>query len=263
MTSRTYGEPPFRAVAVHGGPGAPGSVSSLARALQKLMGTLEPLQSEMTVAGQVEELGRQIEAQAVPPVYIFGHSWGAWLTYLVAHRFPDLVKKAFLISSGAFDASHLPELNKRRHSRLTETERLQYDELPTQIEMATGPEKEALLARLGELAGKADNYCVDETPENREEGFSLNAAQYQSIWIEASRMRKEGYFRNIASGIRVPIRIIHGDNDPTPIQGVVEPIKNCVEDLKWYEIPKCGHDPWKERYGKEEFWRIVRTELFQ
>ena len=261
MESRKYGVPPRRAVAVHGGPGAPGSVSSLARGLSQYTGTLEPLQSAMTVSAQVEELAQQIEADADPPVYVFGHSWGAWLAYMLAHRFPDLIRKAFLIGAGAFDASYLPELKRRRRSRLGETERKEYDQLPALIERAQGPEQEALLSRLGTLAGKADAYCVDDTPENEEETFPLNAAQYQSIWAEASRLREESHFRKIAPEIRVPIRVLHGENDPTPISGVVEPVKDELTDLRWYEIPRCGHDPWKESYARREFWRIVSAEM--
>jgi len=227
------------------------------------MGALEPLQSAMTVGAQVEELAQQIEADASAPVYVFGHSWGAWLVYLLAHRYPRLVEKAFLIGSGAFDASYLPELKRRRRSRLTETEKQEYDELPGLIETALGPEKDAFLSRLGTLAGKADTYCVEEAPENKEEMSALNAAQYQSVWTEASRMREEGYFRKIAHEIRVPIRVIHGDSDPTPIGGVVDPVRDELTDLKWYEISRCGHDPWKEKYARSEFWRIVSAELAQ
>ena len=60
MNHRNYGEGPMCAVAVHGGPGAPGSVASLCRGLSSLHGTVEPFQSAMTVDGQVEELHRQI-----------------------------------------------------------------------------------------------------------------------------------------------------------------------------------------------------------
>ena len=34
-----------------------------------------------------------------------------------------------------------------------------------------------------------------------------------------------------------------------------------LADLKWYEIERAGHEPWKEEHGREAFWRIVREEL--
>lgn len=74
-------------------------------------------------------------------------------------------------------------------------------------------------------------------------------------------MREEQHFRKIAPEVRTPIRVIHGENDPTPISGVVDPVKSEIADFKWYGIPKCGHDPWKEKYARSEFWRIVRAEL--
>ena len=261
MEPRKYGAPPRCAVAVHGGPGAPGSVSSLARRLSQYTGVVEPFQSEMSVSGQVRELAEQIESDADPPAYVFGHSWGAWLVYLLAHRSPGLVQKVFLIGSGAFDASYLPELKRRRRSRLTESEREEYDELPRLIEATAGPKKEALLSRLGALAGKADSYCVEEAPGDSEGSLALNAAQFSAVWPEASRMREEGHFTGIAHEIQVPIRVIHGEHDPTPIEGVIDPIKDQLTDLKWYKLPKCGHDPWKEKHAKSEFWRIVSDEL--
>lgn len=251
----------MRAVAVHGGPGAPGTVSSLCRGLSSLLGTIEPFQRAMTVDGQVEELDAQIIEHADPPVYLFGHSWGAWLVYLLAFRHPDIVLKAFLIGSGPFDVSYVPQLKERRKGRLGRDDRTEYDRLPGAIAAASGEERNALLGRLGELAGKADSVCVRDVPENAEDAMGLNAEQYQAIWSEAASLRANGYFVSIASRVRVPLRIIQGDSDPCPIAGVIDPIRQAVPDLKWYEVERAGHEPWKEEYGRGQFWRIVMEEI--
>ncbi|HVP40920.1 MAG TPA: hypothetical protein VMS95_03110, partial [Candidatus Krumholzibacteriaceae bacterium] len=94
---------------------------------------------------------------------------------------------------------------------------------------------------MGELAEKADNYCVEMKEYNSEDLIRLDGQQYQKIWIEASEMREEGYFKRIAEKIQCPIRIIHGKDDSTPAEGVVTPLQAAVTDLKWYVIERCGH----------------------
>lgn len=42
---RTHGKPPFRVAVLHGGPGAPGYMAPVARALSVTAGVIEPLQT--------------------------------------------------------------------------------------------------------------------------------------------------------------------------------------------------------------------------
>ncbi len=261
MNCRLHGNKPYRAAIVHGGPGAPGSAFSLAKQLSAMIGTIEPFQTKMTVTDQVEELSAQIAEYAREPVYAFGHSWGAWLSYLLAYRHPEAVRKIFLIGSGAFESRFVDEMDNRRISRFNDVEANEYRTVIDNLSNAAGEEKDALLARLGKIAGKADNYCVDDIPENRDAVTRIDAAQYEAVWREGAQLRETGFLTRIGPSIKTPIRIIHGAYDPTPVKGVLLPLKGLIEDLKCYKIEKSGHEPWKERYGKEEFWRIVRLEL--
>ncbi len=260
MKSRTYGEAPYEYVVVHGGPGAPGSASSLARKLSETRSVLEPFQTEASVWGQVEELHRQIRDNCTDKVFALGHSWGAWLVYLLAYKYPDAVKIAFLIGAGAFDSAFLPQLQQRRLAALSPEEQSEYLKM---IELLQKPSEKSdtYLGRLGALAEKADNYCVEMTDENREDTIAIDGRQFQKVMAEAHRMREEGFFRKIATDIRCPVRIIHGNNDTTPAEGVITPLREAIPDLKWYVIDKCGHSPWKEKYGEEEFYRIVDCEV--
>jgi len=72
-----YGSPPFSVALIHGGPGAPGEMAPVARELSSDIGVLEPLQSEKTIDGQVEELREVLETDAKLPVILVGYSWGA------------------------------------------------------------------------------------------------------------------------------------------------------------------------------------------
>lgn len=262
MSFRKYGEGPCEYVVVHGGPGAPGSASSLARKLSETCTVLEPFQTETSVWGQVEELYRQIMEHCTDRVFALGHSWGAWLVYLLAYKHPEVVRIGFLIGAGAFDAAYLPELQRRRLAALTAEEQAEYREMIALLKTPS-ESSDRHLARLGELANKADNYCVEKTDENSEKMITIDGKQFKAVMTEAFRMREEGFFRKIAGEIRRPIRIIHGKDDTTPVEGVVEPLRGLVADFAWYAIDRCGHSPWKEKYGKEEFYWIVDREVKQ
>ena len=263
MNFRKYGQPPYRFVVVHGGPGAPGSASSLARMLThhfgKIGGVIEPFQTADSVNGQVEELYRQITQNTNEPIYVLGHSWGAWLGYLLAYKHPEVVKKLFLIGAGVFDVKYLSELQTRRLAALSPEEQAEYLEIIKALQIES-PDNDALLQRLGALAEKADNYCVEASEENQEALVEVNGNLYQKVWNEAATMREHGEFIRIAPMIRCPMVIIHGANDTTPMEGVVEPIKDLVKYFKYFKIEKSGHSPWKEKYGKELFFQILSSE---
>lgn len=75
-TVRFHGGAPFRAAAVHGGPGAPGSAAGLAREMARWCGTLEPLQTENSIGKLIEELAGVLRQDGWPPMVLAGHSWG-------------------------------------------------------------------------------------------------------------------------------------------------------------------------------------------
>ena len=62
---RIYGEKPFTTAVIHGGPGAPGEMSPVARELATDYGVIEPLQTASLIEGQVSELRVALEKNAV------------------------------------------------------------------------------------------------------------------------------------------------------------------------------------------------------
>jgi hypothetical protein len=76
-----HGPSEYRVALVHGGPGAPGELRPVARALAaRGVGVLEPWQSAESVAGQIEELRGQIESHLSAPICLLGHAWGPFLS---------------------------------------------------------------------------------------------------------------------------------------------------------------------------------------
>ncbi len=66
-TVRKYGNHPYRVAVVHGGPGAPGYMATVARELAKTVGVIEPLQTKESVVGQIDELIEQLSVHADTP----------------------------------------------------------------------------------------------------------------------------------------------------------------------------------------------------
>ncbi|CCK80961.1 alpha/beta fold hydrolase [Desulfobacula toluolica] len=151
MNIRKYGSDPYKCVVVHGGPGAPGSASSLARQLSTYCGVLEPFQTEKTVFGQVNELYNLIIHNTRHQVSLFGHSWGAWIVFLLAYKHPEIIKKVFLIGSGVFDISYLPELERRRLRAMNENEQMEYKRIISLLS-EENENNNKNLKRLGELS---------------------------------------------------------------------------------------------------------------
>ena len=256
---RFYGDAPYRAAAVHGGPGAPGSVASVARGLAASgFSAIEPLQTETSLRGQIDELADTIRPYA--PLPLVGHSWGAWLVYLTAAAYPDLVSKLILVSSGPFESHYAASIMSTRLSRLTQNRREQAD-----IYMHKWKETDASLtaeewADFGALVESADTYA----PLTGGEGDDLvpcDGAVFLGVWDEADAMRRSGALLALASGIKCPVTAIHGDYDPHPYRGVKTPLAEALDDFRFILLEKCGHEPWRERYARDRFFQVLQEEI--
>jgi len=260
MNYRTWGKSPYRVAAVHGGPGAPGSVAPVARELSKTMGILEPLQTKDTLEGQIEELREVLENHATIPVTLIGHSWGAWLVYLTAARYPALMKKLILVGSGAFRQEYAESIVPERLKRLSEKERIESFNLIDIVNGDAAGDKDKSLARLGELFAKADTYCA-LPPEEGPEPLSTSEEINRKVWPEGQALRTSGELLKIGRKIKCPIVAVHGDYDPHLAEGVRQPLSGVLKDFRFILLEKCGHEPWTERYAREEFFRVLGEEL--
>jgi pimeloyl-ACP methyl ester carboxylesterase len=258
---RFYGMKPYRAAVVHGGPGALGSVAAIARELSNDYGIIEPLQTKSSIGELLGELNEVVTLNCNDALTLIGHSWGAWLVWLYAARYPGKVKKLILIGSGPFEPQYVAEIGKKRLGRLTPTERTEYEALLNALDSPQTFAKDALLQRLGELAARTDNYCPIELETERRDCLPANGTLYHAIWSEAARLRESGELLEPATQITCPVVVIHGDTDPHPLEGVSLSLGKRLKNLTVYRLEKCGHNPWKERYARERFYEILRKEL--
>jgi len=186
MHARAHGQPPYRVVVIHGGPGAAGDLFAVARRLAAKRGVLEPMQTATSVGGQVTELSRQIERQTHPPVILIGHSWGARLAALVAAEHPALVRKLILVGSGAFEEKYVPMLRARRMERLTSAEGMEFESLAQGLNGADPPR--GALTRLGELAARTDIADPVEVETATYMTPTDGQSIYASVWPEAAAL---------------------------------------------------------------------------
>jgi pimeloyl-ACP methyl ester carboxylesterase len=254
-----YGEKPYEVVVVHGGPGAPGSMETVAKELSKRYSVLEPFQSAHSVNGQVAELHEFIKENCSKgKVKIVGHSWGAWLAYMYTAIHPENIEKLILVAAGSFDERYNFNLTQIRLSRLNETNRKEALDIINWMNKASVDDP-AKMIRFSELMEQADFYDCELT-ENESTDFQFDV--FQSVWKEADRLRRFGELMQYGKKIKCPVIAIHGNYDTHPAQGVEEPLSKLLKKkFKFIGLDQCGHYPWKERYAREKFFEVLETEL--
>jgi pimeloyl-ACP methyl ester carboxylesterase len=259
---RKYGAKPYQIAVVHGGPGAPGYMAAVAGELSKDVGVLEPLQTKNSLEGQIEELAEVLKKNANISVVLIGHSWGAWLAFIVAAIYPSLVKKLILVASGPFEAKYAAGIEAERLNRLHEAERIEFLNLADIVINPGSMDKDESLAKLGALAAKADSYDALPLPRYEPpEGPGASEEINRKVWAEAAEMRISGELLKMGKKIKCPVTAIHGDYDPHPAEGVKAPLSRVLKDFRFILLEKCGHYPWLEKYAKDRFYEILKNEL--
>jgi pimeloyl-ACP methyl ester carboxylesterase len=224
------------------------------------MGVLEPLQTKNSIDGQIEELADVLKKNADGPVVLIGHSWGAFLSFIVTARYPSLVKKLILVGSGPFEQKYAENITPDRLNRLSEKERIEVFNLIDIVNGDTAGDKDKSIARLGELFAKADAFDA-LPPEKEPEPLAASEEINRQVWAEAKKLRVSGELLRIGEKIKCPVTAIHGDFDPHLAEGVKEPLSFILKDFKFILLKKCGHEPWLERYAREEFFKVLRREI--
>lgn len=257
-TLRTYGSPPYSILVIHGGPGAPGGMAPVARELSRLAGILEPLQGANTIDGQINELHDAIRHYADPPVTLIGHSWGAWLGFMLAARHPGLARKLILVGSGPFEERCAPVIMETRLQRLSTDEQLRVAALVESLDDPAAPGRRGKLKDLGAILSRADSYdpaYPDDETEDVQPGI------YAAIMREALELRKSGALLEQGRRIACPVLAIHGDHDPHPAAGVSGPLSRVLRNFRFVLLDRCGHYPWRERHGRGPFYAILKNEV--
>ena len=261
---RKYGSAPFNIAVIHGGPGAAGEMAPVARELASGWGVLEPLQTASSIKGQIEELKMVLKNNGDLPVILIGFSWGAWLSFIFAAKYPKFVKKLILIGSGPYEEKYAARIMETRLNRLSEGDRT---DVRSAIEILNSPvanDKSMAFARFGALFSKADAFDpitgeLDKCDEFKVINYQVDI--FQSVWSDATELRKNKRLPELGKHIKCPVVAIHGDFDPHPAEGVQKPLSAILKGFRFILLKNCGHMPWIERQAKERFYEILKEEI--
>jgi pimeloyl-ACP methyl ester carboxylesterase len=250
-------------VVLHGGPGAPGSARGLARLLSKSFQVVEPLQRRsggqpLTVAQHVADLA----AVAPSPALIVGHSWGAMLGLSFASRHPTSVAKLVLVGCGTYDQATRARLKATIRERLGPEGARRADELLHQAEQETSPElRDAALQQFGAMHAELETYAPAVEEPDDTESLPTDAAGHSETWEDVLRLQRDGIAPAAFSSISAPVLMIHGAYDPHPGAATRDFLHPYIPQLEYLELPRCGHEPWRELHAREAFGSALRDWL--
>lgn len=236
-------------------------MAPVARRLSSDRGVLEPIQTTTSIDDQVAELKTLLENYGEIPVILVGFSWGAWLSYIVAAKWPGMIKKLILVGSGPFEEKYVAQLHDTRLQRLSKEARVEFESIIRSLGDPLVKDKDPLLSRLEALAEKTDTFDPVEEGSRKPELVQIRADVYQPVWKEAAELRRSGKLLELGKLLGCPVLAIHGDYDPHPAEGVEKPLSAVLKDFRFIQLKDCGHRPWVERRARDKFYDILEKEL--
>lgn len=227
---REYGQAPFQAIVLHGGPGAPGCAAGLCRGTRELgFNVLEHLQMSDTIEGLIKEILIIMDRYSLDKTTLIGHSFGTWLALMFAAEHPAKARKLILTGCASLEEKYTRQISHTRAER-----------------KARGVEN-------------TDNYC--ELPGSGGDMLFFDEAQYKALMAEVDTLRENGELLKRALCVTCPVTAIQGAYDPHPADGIRIPFENHLPSFRMTILEQCGHDPWKETYARTAFFDLVKTEM--
>lgn len=246
---------------LHGGPGAPGSAAGLARGLAGPLDVVEPLQRRaderpLTVARHVDDLHTVVHAcDGDAPPALVGSSWGAMLALAYAARHPRSVSRVALVGCGTFDLRARARFNAALDDRLTpEIHRA----LAALEDTVSDPDHR--LAAMGRLVEPV--YAVDHLPSD-DQSEPCDARGFSETWEDMIRLQADGTYPAAFGAFDGPVLMLHGDHDPHPGPLIRDSLRPVLPQLRYVELPRCGHYPWRERHARDAFYETLIPWLLQ
>jgi pimeloyl-ACP methyl ester carboxylesterase len=180
------------------------------------------------------------------------------LSFIVTAKYPALVRKLILVSSGVFDDAYAAAIMSTRADRLSRQDRIVLDSLITKLHDPKDRDKNRIFADLGAVIERADSWDpVVHTGEVVEYRYDI----HESVWKEAQELRSGGGLVTLGTHIRCPVVAVHGDHDPHPAEGIKIPLSGVIKNFRFLLLKNCGHRPWLERSARDRFYEFLRTEL--
>ncbi len=255
---RTYGTAGSAVMVLHGGPGAAGSAGPVARGLEYAFRVFEPWQRgsggiSLSVARHVQDLHdvRHSCCPAERPALV-GESWGAMLALAYAAEYPDEAGPIALIGCGTFDAASRSQMQMNLEERIDDQLRQHLDALDSEF-----PDPEDRLREKYRLTERLYHYAPVDDGHDSEEKRPFDLSAHRETWADMVRLQEEGVYPAAFSRIRSPVLMLHGSYDPHPGRMIQESLLPHLPRLKYIELERCGHSPWREKWAKERMFQIL------
>jgi pimeloyl-ACP methyl ester carboxylesterase len=251
---------------LHGGPAAAGNAAPIARELGASFCAIEPLQrgsgdTPLTVDRHIADLHELIARREAPsPPALVGESWGAMLALCYAAAHPEFRGPLALIGCGTFDQTTRSVFERTLRERMSPATQARIDTLSRQGDCPDAIEEKIALV----LPHYAFSALPREEPDiEPSPPFDMRA--HRETWDDMLRLQREGRYPAAFSAIRSPVLMMHGDYDPHPGPLIRDSLVPFIPRLEYYQMARCGHEPWRERYARDFFfatlaeWLAVHT----
>ncbi len=246
------------AVVLHGGPGAdhgyllPG-FDALAEGRELVYydqrgGGRSPVARDVPVGWreQVADLDALREAWDLDRLVLVGYSWGGLLAQLYATEHPERVERLALVSPAPSWRAARDEF-ERRFAERNLAPALEAERRTLRESGLRERDLEAYERRLFELA--VVPYFYDPAKARELAPFRVVGRTQQEVW----RSLGDYDLRPSLQRLRLPAFVLHGEDDPIPIDASRETARLLGAEL--HALDRCGHCPYVERL--EDFRRLV------
>jgi pimeloyl-ACP methyl ester carboxylesterase len=196
-----------------------------------------------TVAADVEDARRVLDALGWQKAYVVGHSWGGHLALHVAEAMPERLLGVLAVDPlGSIGDGRWPEFDEEIFRRTPEETRARAREID-ELSMAGEADDELALEgmRLVWPAYFADPEQAPPMPE-------LRLSSERSGEMVPSIMAELPVLEAGLPGIRVPVGFVHGSRSPMPLATSTDAAERIPD--AWVEVVEgAGHFIWVEAPG--------------
>jgi len=196
-----------------------------------------------TVAADVDDARRVLDALGWETAYVVGHSWGGQLALHVAEAMPDRLRGVLCVDPlGAVGDGRWPEFDEEIFRRTPESVRDRAREID-ELSMHGGADNALALEGM-RLVWPAYFADPEAAPPMPEVGVAIErtAQMVQSINAELPKLEAG------LPQIRVPVGFVHGSRSPMPIEASTDAAERIPG--AWVEVVEgAGHFIWVEAPG--------------
>lgn len=253
------------ALVLHGGPGAPGSVRSLAVALADDFRLWEPIQRgsgfdgerPLTVVQHVNDLAEVAPQRA----RLVGWSWGAMLALSFAAVHPDRVASIALVGCGTYTEQTRTMFREATDAALGEgglAAKAAWKAVENEPESEA---KAAALSRYIALIAATQHVDPISDADGNNDDLPVDMRANRETWDDVLRLQADGVEPARFAAISAPVLMLHGAQDPHPGAATADVLRASIPHLDYRQFDRCGHTPWLECHGRKPFLTALRAWL--